>query len=545
MLKLSEIMKLDIMKEAKILAGEKNIGNEVRSVSVLEIPEATPFIKKSELLISAFYSISTDIEKQIAVVKMLKNIGASGLILSHVGFVLNGVSDKLIDTCERIEFPLVLAPVNLAYIDIISPILDTLLYNHNNKLKQTLKIYDIMSETIIDKQDPTSILHTLYDLIKRPIYYFDYNLDSALQMGINKKNFLSKEFMVKEISNNLESLLNRKDVCISQENSKSKWLLTPIISNVKYYGVLVICITEQLSDLDWIAINQTKNSISVVTLNNINRKDYKMSVKKEFIIDLLSKEPSKENIVIKRGLGLGYDITLLRMVIVIDIYNFNLISKDKPESYLIQFKKDILQTVKNSISMKADEYIVIDYSDKIILLLYEDVNEKTTKSKAFKISNYLVEQIESKNEVQASVGIGNYYEDFKYIYKSYEEAQMAIKISNKLHSRPKCTPYNEIKIYHALFKDIDQNWVKEIIDEMFGELIIYDELNDSELLYTLITLIDNDINIKMTSERLFLHRNTIIQRKNKIIDILGIDPFTYPNLTKYSIATLLYKFFYN
>ena len=545
MLKLSEIIKLDIMKEAKILAGEKNIDNEVRSVSVLEIPEATPFIKKSELLISAFYSISTDIKKQIEVVNMLKNIGASGLILSHVGLVLSEVSPKLIATCEKIEFPLILAPANLAYIDIITPILDTLLYNHNNKLKQTLKIYDIMSETIIDRQDSTNILQTLYDLIKRPIYYFDYNLDCIFQMGVNIKDTMFKKFIIEKINNNLKNLLNRKDIYISHENDKSKWLLTPIISNVKYFGVLIIYATPQLSDLDWIAINQTKNSISVVTLNNINRKDYKISVKKEFIIDLLRKEPLEKDIVIKRGLGLGYDITLLRMVIVIDIYNFNLISKDKPESYLIQLKKDIFQTVKNSIYTKKNEYIIIDYSDKIILLLYEDINEESTKSKALKISNYLIKQIESKNKVKTSVGIGDYYKDFKYIYKSYEEAQTAIKISNKLYSVPKCTPYNEIEIYHALFKDMDENWINKIIDEMFGELIIYDKQNDSELLYTLITLIDNDINIKMASEKLFLHRNTVIQRKNKIIEILGIDPFVYPNIAKYSIATLLYKFFYN
>ena len=44
-----------------------------------------------------------------------------------------------------------------------------------------------------------------------------------------------------------------------------------VISNVKYYGVLVICINNELNDLDWIAINQTK-PISVVALNNINRK---------------------------------------------------------------------------------------------------------------------------------------------------------------------------------------------------------------------------------------------------------------------------------
>ncbi len=36
--------------------------------------------------------------------------------------------------------------------------------------------------------------------------------------------------------------------------------------------------------------------------------------------------------------------------------------------------------------MKANEYIMVDYSDKIILLLYEDINEEITKSKAYKFA---------------------------------------------------------------------------------------------------------------------------------------------------------------
>ena len=122
---------------------------------------------------------------------------------------------------------------------------------------------------------------------------------------------------------------------------------------------------------------------------------------------------------------------------------------------------------------------------------------------------------------------------------------MAIKISNKLYLEPKSTFYDEIEIYHALFKDMDRDWIHKIIDKLFAQIIEHDKLNDSELLHTLITLIDNDMNIKVTSEKLFLHRNTIIQRKHKIIEVLGIDPFVYPNIVKYSIAILLYKLFYS
>lgn len=545
MIKLNEIMKLDIMKEAKILAGEKGLGKEVRSISVLEIPDATLFIKDAELLISAFYSIRKDVKKQIQVIKMLEDIGASGLILSHVGLILDDVSKELIDICNELEFPLILAPTYLAYIDIMLPIMDTLLYNHNKELEQTLKIYDIMSETIIDKQDPTSILVTLYELINLPIFYFDCNLNCKFQSNSNEELKELKEFISQEISSNLKNLLDKKDVYVYNQDNINQWLLTPIISNLKYYGILAIHITTKLSTLNWIAINQTKNFISMVTLNNINQNDYKLSAKKEFIIDLLSKEPANEELIIKRGLGLNFNVNLLRTAIVIDIYNFNLLSKNKSESYLIQFKKDVFQTVKNSTSMKTNEYIIIDYSDKIILLLYMDIDEDTTNTKALKIGNYLIKKIKTSHNLEVSIGIGKYYEDFKSIYKSYKEAQTAIKISNKLFSVPKCTSYNEIEIYDVIFKNIDFNQIDEVIRELLSKLIEYDKLNNSKLLFTLVTLFKNNLNIAMTAKELFLHKNTITQRKDKIIEILGINPFIYPNITKYSFVALFYIFSHN
>lgn len=545
MIKLNEIMKIDIMKEAKILAGEKGLGKEVQSISVLEIPEATPFLKDAELLISAFYSIRTNVKKQVQVIKMLKDIDASGLILSHVGLILDDVSKELIDICNELEFPLILAPAYLAYIDIMLPVMDTLLYNHNKELEQTLRIYDIMSETIIDKQDPTSILVTLYELINLPIFYFDCNLNCNFQSNSNEEIEELKEFISQETNSNLKTLLDKKDVYVYHQDSINQWLLTPIISNLKYYGILAIHITTKLSILDWIAINQTKNFISMVTLNNINQNDYKLSAKKEFIIDLLSKEPTNEELIIKRGSGLDFNVNLLRSAIVVDISNFNLLSKNKSESYLIQFKKDVFQTINDSTSMKTNEYIIIDYSDKIILLLYMDIDEDTTNTKALKIGDYLIKKIKTSHNLEVSIGIGKYYEDFKNIYKSYKEAQTAIKISNKLFSVSKCTSYNEIEIYDVIFENIDFNQMGEVIRELLSKLIEYDNLNNSKLLFTLVTLFKNNLNITMTAKELFLHKNTITQRKDKIIEILGINPFIYPNITKYSFVALFYIFLHN
>ena len=82
-----------------------------------------------------------------------------------------------------------------------------------------------MAETIVDKQSQSICIPFM--ILSKGLYYFDYNLDCIFQMDKGNENTYLK-FIIKEINNNLEKLLNRKDVYISQEHSKSKWLLTPL-----------------------------------------------------------------------------------------------------------------------------------------------------------------------------------------------------------------------------------------------------------------------------------------------------------------------------
>ena len=523
MVSLRKIMALDVMKDARVLAGAAGLDREVGSVSVMEIPKETPFIKKSELLISSMYSIYEDVEEQVKTVKMLHEVGASGLILSHVGIVMAAVDQKLVQACEEYDFPLILPPGDIAYFDLITPIMDMLLSRKNKELRQALKIHDIMAETVIDRQNPGKLLRSLQDVLKCPVCYYDSDIQPVYGRDSRSAGISLKD-AAKIVKENLGTLMNKRDIYIPQENGGGRWLLTPVISNFKFYGVLAIKTYNNFNDLDWIAINQTKNFIAIVALNKINRNEFLQSQRKEFLTDLVSRIPANIKDCIQKGRELGYDVESFRMVLVAGAVDEGA-------------EETVFEAIQKLNAGREKEYVVFQQGGHTVLLLCQD---QEIEMKAWKLAKYIHNHLLHFNGADTVIGIGDYCEDFSSLYKSCQQAETVVFLAPMLVVKQGCMHYKDVEIYDAFLKNLDEDWGRQIVTKMFGPLIDYDRKNKASLMDTFIALIRGGGNVKTACGLLYIHRNTMLQRKKKIAGILGEDPFEEQNTSKYSLCVLLY-----
>ncbi|HYE82455.1 MAG TPA: PucR family transcriptional regulator ligand-binding domain-containing protein [Clostridia bacterium] len=538
-LTVGDVMKLEPLADAKVIAGHKGLANAVTSVSVLEVPKATTFIKEGQIEISAFYSIAESVDAQLDVIRMLKKCKASGLILSHVGIILDSVSKKLIDLCNELVFPLILASPNIAYIDIISPILNSLLQMQNQKLEHAMRIYDKMTSLMLEEKDFDDIIAALGKLINRRVCFFNYNNICVS----SSPNDLSPEYGIyikQSIQDCLNSFFNeKKDICITSLDRSGAILLAPVISSMMYYGVLVIFDASDLNELDSISIAQTKNALGIITLNKINLKDYNILLKHDYINDLIVWNFSDEGTALQRGLALGCDVSKIKVSVILDIFNFSEISLQHPENKIQKIKTEFYNTVQNELSYFAPESIMVNFSDKILILFDCEKDEAHTKQRVWKIGEQLRQTVAQTLGFPISVGIGGYYDNVSQIKTSYQEALSALRISNRIFGMPRCTSFEEVQVYSFIRDSIDASKAKTIVNGLLLPIIQYDEKYDAQLLATFKMLILCDMDTMAVSEKLFIHKNTVLQRKNKISKLFKNDPFSVPYRLQFQIAIVL------
>lgn len=136
----------------------------------------------------------------------------------------------------------------------------------------------------------------------------------------------------------------------------------------------------------------------------------------------------------------------------------------------------------------------------------------------------LIRQIKREQHIQMLFGIGNSYLDIGDYSKGFAEAEEALRIGKHLKSEGGGFHFNDLGVYRYIYDFACINKVNDFYLEQIAVLASYDQQRKgSELLDTLEIFLEVGGNIKDASERLQVHRNTIIQRLKRIHTLSAID----------------------
>ena len=128
---------------------------------------------------------------------------------------------------------------------------------------------------------------------------------------------------------------------------------------------------------------------------------------------------------------------------------------------------------------------------------------------------------------------------------SYEKARQAIRIAGRLFpqsSRP-YVRYDDVEIFAMIQESINREQAARVIKDLFCGIDSYDEGNNSQLSDTFYELLINNLSTSQVAQRMYLHKNTVLQRKNKISGFYDEDPFDGWNHLKYELGFILKKLF--
>lgn len=535
----ADAMELYPLSEGTVLAGRAGLSNEITSISVLEVQEssAMEFIRPGQLEISAMYSVANSVPDQLGSIRMLHECQVSGLILSHVGIIMKQVDPIVIALCNELNFPLILMPAATEYINIISPILDRLVQNKNRQLENVMHMYDVLTHLLLEEREVGQLVSTLSSLINRRVLF--YNCEgfcvaiSGGPLRADKEAFLSKT-----MAENIGKLLDqRADLLI--EDELSTFLFTPVVSSVKYYGIMVIFDAEHLSDFEKIAIAQTKNSLGIISLHQLNIQDYNRSVRDDFVRDLIQWNFKTEESALNRGLVLGYDLSKIRAALVFDMFRFSHLSEQYSENDLQKLKNGFFNTVQREIHTLSPQSILMNFSDKVLVLFADaKASEKEVIPKIECIAKNLIQVLRRAHGLDISAGIGRYCRKISLIRQSYDDALLALRINGRLLNGPACSKHSDVMIYSLLCERVGAKEATRVAKALLAPLVDYDRDNNTDLLRTFRELLMHDMETNKVAKSLFLHRNTVLQRKRKIRDVLGLDPFIKADRLQYELAFL-------
>ena len=209
--------------------------------------------------------------------------------------------------------------------------------------------------------------------------------------------------------------------------------------------------------------------------------------------------------------------------------------------FLIKFhsKSDVLSfdMVQNIFPDKNKDYVIATGEQDIVLV--KEVKQGTDIKEIEKIAKQIADTLNSEFYVKVSIGIGTVVDNIKDLARSYQEAQVAFEVGKVFDTEKNIISYENLGIGRLIYQ-LPTTLCERFLQEVFknGSL---DSL-DRETLMTIQCFFENNLNVSETSRKLFVHRNTLVYRLEKIRKLTGLDLREFDHAITFKVALMVKRY---
>ncbi len=282
--------------------------------------------------------------------------------------------------------------------------------------------------------------------------------------------------------------------------------------------------------LEYIAYIESQNeecinslSLFVISISNIKTYYDEKFDKHNFVKNIILDNVLPGDIQLRaKDLHIDYEGKRIAFLIktdsVKDIYAFNVIQSLFPN--------------------KSRDFVILvdDENTALIKELKPSEDDDEIKKKA----KVIIDTLNTELMVKASIGIGTVADNLRDVARSYKEAHMALLVGEIFENDKSIIDYNKLGIGRLIYQ-LPTTLCKLFLKEVFDEEITFESF-DKETMITIQKFFENNLNVSETSRQLFVHRNTLVYRLDKIQKLTGMDLRKFDDAIHFKVAMLVKRY---
>ena len=236
---------------------------------------------------------------------------------------------------------------------------------------------------------------------------------------------------------------------------------------------------------------------------------------------------------------------LLDNLLLVDVYNrakkLRIDTDVRRVVYMVETKleKDISaqETVKSLFASRPRDFITA--VDEKSIIIVKELKDTDTFEDMNQTARMLVDMLNAEAMSQVRVSYGNPVNEIKSVSRSYKEAKMALEVGKIFYADKNVVPYNNLGIGRLIYQlpiPLCKMFIKEIFDGKSPDDF------DEEILSTINKFFENSLNVSETSRQLYIHRNTLVYRLDKLQKSTGLDLRVFEDAITFKIALMVVKY---
>ena len=195
------------------------------------------------------------------------------------------------------------------------------------------------------------------------------------------------------------------------------------------------------------------------------------------------------------------------------------------------------EIVQSLIADKTKDY-VIGISEQDIVIVKE-VTAQTVASDVEDFARDMIASITKEHQAKLLVGISSIVENLKDLARAYKEARISLEVGKVFDIEKPIMCYENLGIGRLIYQ-LPTTLCEIFLSEVFKKGSL--ESLDRETLMTVQSFFENNLNVSETSRKLFVHRNTLVYRLEKIRKLTGLDLREFDHAVTFKVALMVKKY---
>ena len=496
------------LNNIRLITGENHILQEIQSVNVLDNPDVLKWFKQNELILTTGYSFKDNPSLQRQMIKDMSDIGCAALAIKTKRF-FRQIPEAIIDEAKKLDFPIIELPYFYSFSEISQIIFQQIHKEKNLQSEREQQFLSNFMQQILNHEPISTSLQQIAHFFVTPVLLVDINCSLIASAFPYKYKDINED--------NLQSLTDFLSIQISKNaidnfykiNEQNYSLQTFSLYNQAGY----LCFLHKQNSSVLIPTSKfLQNIIQLLTFACVQNQTLNTSYNNNSTFFLHFLVHHKQNNIeeIKKLCSFyGFDYRKEWICLTISLQNIPEKTKSSFLSKLNKFMKDT----------SFEDCSIFTYFNNNLFCIYFLFPANYHRLQALhQVQNFALILQTNFNEPPIFIGISACHKKITNISRAFEESLKSLQYQQQINDFKPGSYLHQIPL-HLL----NQSSSNLLIHNILQPLLDFDYQNNTELVHTLKIYFSCNYNASQAAKILYLHRNTMLNRLEKIKEILQTD----------------------
>lgn len=210
-------------------------------------------------------------------------------------------------------------------------------------------------------------------------------------------------------------------------------------------------------------------------------------------------------------------------------------SKNINEYRVEEHTSEMINLIEEELSYLRNNFFCLSAGQSLIIIFYNKTFEEVNNLS----KDIYIKLVKHFDKANFYIGVEKQSCSLDRLHRVYKEVKKIVKINRLLRNNDVHLGHNEVGIYKFFLDIYDKDKMKAFYDDTLGKLELYDKVNNSDYVKVLISYYENNCKCIETAKSLYIHRNTMTYKINRIQEILGVDLSEVGDRSKIYVALMI------